>query len=145
MNWGTKITVLYSGFVILIVSMVSMAMREKVDLVSADYYEQELKYQDKIDQMENSNGLLEPFSWEVRQDVILLKFPGEFKGKVKGAEIHFFRPSDKTLDQQVSMPSDTAQLQHVETAKFRKGIYRMEVSWEAEDRKFYNEGIIQIH
>ncbi|MCK5210529.1 MAG: FixH family protein, partial [Cyclobacteriaceae bacterium] len=38
MNWGWKIVVLYSAFVIMTLSMVFFFMRQKVDLVADDYY-----------------------------------------------------------------------------------------------------------
>lgn len=145
MNWGLKITLLYAGFVILIVSMVSMAMREKVDLVSKDYYELELKYQEKIDRMNNSSTLSEPLSWEMKTGQMVLNFPSELKGKTKKGEIHFFRPSDMNLDELVSIPADTLQMCSFSTEKLKRGVYKMQISWESGIQQFYNEGIIQIH
>ena len=60
MNWGHKILFLYLGFVILVMVMVFMAYRQDVPLVSDDYYEKELKYQDDIDQFKNAALLAEP-------------------------------------------------------------------------------------
>jgi len=48
MSWGKKITILYIGFVLLIVSMVTISASHKIELVSKDYYAQELDYQQKI-------------------------------------------------------------------------------------------------
>jgi hypothetical protein len=56
-SWGIKIAMLYCGFVALIIIMVSMAMNQKIDLVSKDYYEQELNYQKKIDKTNRSHAL----------------------------------------------------------------------------------------
>jgi len=49
MSWGYKILTFYLAFVALIVFMVFSAFQYKVNLVSTDYYERELKYQDVID------------------------------------------------------------------------------------------------
>ena len=55
-SWGTKIATLYIGFVGLIILMVSMSMRQRVDLVSEDYYNRELAYQDKINEIKHEAG-----------------------------------------------------------------------------------------
>ncbi len=57
MNFGSKITVLYLSFVGLILTLVFMCFGQKVELVSKDYYAQELKFQDKIDAINNEKGL----------------------------------------------------------------------------------------
>ncbi len=55
MGWSKKITFAYVGFVALIVTMVVVSMRQKVDLVSKDYYAKELNYQSDINKMSNAN------------------------------------------------------------------------------------------
>ena len=42
MNFGVKITVLYLSFVALILTLVFMSFSQKVELVSKDYYAQEI-------------------------------------------------------------------------------------------------------
>jgi hypothetical protein len=49
MSWGTKIAFLYLSFATMIGVMVYKSVTQSVDLVAPNYYEQELKYQDKID------------------------------------------------------------------------------------------------
>lgn len=143
MNWGIKITVLYVGFVILILSLVSMAMHQNVDLVSKDYYEQELKFQDKIDKGNRTNALKEPLTWEIKHGSLLLKFPEQFKGKKISGSIYFFRPSDETMDKTIPLSADTLQL-NIPTNQLKKGLYKMQINWEANKEEYYNEGIIQI-
>ena len=41
LGWGYKITILYVGFVAMMVVMVSLTMRQKVDLVSKDGVKQQ--------------------------------------------------------------------------------------------------------
>ncbi len=145
MNWGFKITILYVGFVALILSMVSMAMRQKVDLVSKDYYEQELKYQDKIDRKNRTHSLKEPLSWEVKQGTLVLKFPGEFNGEKINGSIYFFRPSDAAMDKTIPVTTDTSVVLNISTNQLKKGLYKMQISWEVNKEEYYNEGIIQIN
>ena len=57
MNWGTRIIIMYVGFVALIITLVVVSMRQQVDLVTPDYYAKELKYQTNIDKTKNYNEL----------------------------------------------------------------------------------------
>ena len=105
MSWGIKITILYIGFVVLIVTMVAMTMSQKVDLVSKDYYAQELKFQDKIDQSNRANALIEPLNWMVSNGKIEINFPKEFKNQKITGTINLFRPSDASLDKKIAVSS----------------------------------------
>lgn len=145
MNWGFKIILLYAGFVLLILSMVGLSMREKVDLVSKDYYEQELHFQDKINKVNNTNSLKNPLSWEIRPGILVLKFPEQFKGEKISGSIYFFRPSDTQMDKTVLIPDDTLGIRNISTSQLKRGMYKMQLSWKVNEVEYYNEGIIHIN
>jgi hypothetical protein len=144
MSWGYKIAILYIGFVMLILTLVGVSSGEKVDLVSADYYEQELKFQNKLDDSKRSNELEQPLEWIVVPGAIKLKFPKEFKGRKTEASVYLLRPSDSKMDKTIKVLSDTTTERLIATDKVIAGIYKMEISWEAEGQKYYNEGVIHI-
>ena len=58
-NWGKGIAVVYILFVIGTLSFVTFAFTQKVELVSNDYYAQEIDYQNRIEQTERANALEE--------------------------------------------------------------------------------------
>ncbi|MDF2438686.1 MAG: hypothetical protein K0Q95_3062 [Bacteroidota bacterium] len=144
-SWGYKITILYVGFVGLIVCMVSMAMRQKVDLVSKDYYEQELNFQDKINKTNRSNELSEPLRWELKQDALQLKFPAQFKAQKIAASVYFFRPSDSSMDKTIPLSADSSLVRNISTEKMQRGLYKIQINWNVGKEEYYNEGIIQIN
>ena len=57
MSWGYKILGVYLVFVTGIVFLVIKSSNQKVDLVTKDYYEQELMYQDKINETARASKL----------------------------------------------------------------------------------------
>ena len=97
-SWGTKIAVLYIGFAALMGVMVTLCIHQKIDLVSDDYYERELKFQNKIDQVKNADALEEKIIHRITDQNIDVIFPQTFKGKNVTGEIVFFRPSDASKD-----------------------------------------------
>ncbi|MGB1317661.1 MAG: FixH family protein, partial [Flavobacteriales bacterium] len=54
MNWGWGISIFYGSFVVFMLGMVTLAFQQDFDLVADDYYEQEIAYQGRIDQMNNA-------------------------------------------------------------------------------------------
>ena len=45
MNWGNKITLVFIGFVILVITMVIFSMKQEFHMVEENYYEEEIAYQ----------------------------------------------------------------------------------------------------
>jgi len=145
MSWGVKIAVLYCGFALLIITLVSLSMRQNVDLVAADYYEQELHFQDKIDKIERTRLLSEPLTWELKNDALLLNFPNIFNGQKISGSLYFFRPSDASLDKIVTISPDTVLQRIVPVAELEKGIYKLQVSWKVAEVDYFNESVLNIN
>jgi hypothetical protein len=144
MSWGVKITMLYAGFVLFIATMVSMSISQKVDLVSEDYYEQELLFQDKINLFDRTQALSNQLSWQVQKDKLTLDFPAQFRGKQTSGKVFFFRPSDAVLDKSMKIQADTLTTKSISIKTLKKGLYKIQINWEVENIQYYNEGFIQI-
>lgn len=143
MNWGIKVTLLYVGFVAMILVMVSMTMHQPVDLESTDYYDQELKFQEKIDMVNRTNALPEQLSWKIGAQKIDVQFPSNFrKNKIEGT-IKLFRPSDSNMDKQFAIKADTLGMQSIST-KSLKGMYKLKITWKTSGQDYYNEGVINL-
>ena len=56
-SWGNKILIVYVAFGMFILFMVYKAVNTRYDLVSKDYYKEELRYQDRIDRLNNAAKL----------------------------------------------------------------------------------------
>lgn len=135
---------LYTGFVLLIATMVSLSISQKVDLVSKDYYEQELQFQNKINLMDRTRLLSEQLSWQVQNDELVLDFPDQFKGQQTSGKVFFFRPSDAVLDKNFELQTDTLNTKSKSIKKLKSGLYKIQINWEVENIQYYNEGFIQI-
>ena len=100
-NWGTAIVLAFIGFISFIMYfVVNMSTDSKYehDLVTEDYYQKELKYQEDIDKIENAKKLDQNISWEKTDNGILLNFPKDLNLKdIKGV-VFLYRPSNKQLD-----------------------------------------------
>ncbi len=144
LSWGTKIAGLYIGFVLLMITMVIMSAYQKTELVSDDYYERELKYQDKIDGMNNANLLSAQISHTINDNALIVQFPNDFKNKNVTGEIVFFRPSDKTKDFISQIRLNETFCQTIDLKDLSKGMYKMQTEWKADGKTYFNEETIVI-
>ena len=143
-SWGYRITILYVSFMVLILTLVSICMKQTVELESKDYYAQELKYQDRIDATNNTNALSASIEHEVNGKQIILSIPTEQLSKDFMGEIYFFCPSDGTKDVKVNMQFDASGKQIYNGTGLQKGIYKMKLSWKSNGKNFYKEDVITI-
>lgn len=139
MNWGLRIAILYGAFVAMILFLVFKTMNEKVDLVSPDYYQKELKFQEQIDMQTQSASLNEQPAIEITEKNIAIKFPGAVAKENISGTIKFYRPSDSSKDFTTAMEVDSSGIQIVPSDKFIKGIYEAQLTWSAGGKNYYNE------
>jgi hypothetical protein len=143
-SWGYKIAALYIGFVLLVLFMVFMAMQQKIELVSPDYYAKELKFQQEIDAMNNAGLLSANLHVELQSNTVIISFPQEFKGKEIKGEALMFRPSDSLLD--ISFPIELNEEGKLilQSNKFKTGLYKLIIKWSFENKNYQTEHTIVL-
>jgi len=142
-NFGVKITILYLSFVALTLTLVFLCYGQKQDLVSKDYYAQELKYQDKIDAVNNSNAMPNSIIHKVVGSSIIISINDSLPLSNFSGTINFFRPSDASKDLKMKMAFVNNQ-QVIDKHVLQHGSYKMQLSWENDGKKYYKEEVIFI-
>ncbi|MGB3467559.1 MAG: FixH family protein [Cyclobacteriaceae bacterium] len=132
-NWGKGIALSFTVFCGLMIFMVIRSFQTDFHLVSDHYYQEELKYQDRIDEI--SRAKTDGSSVETAYDGKNVTFVLTTATPVKG-EIHFYRPDNATFDYKVSFDQPKVE---VSETKLVKGRYIVKVSWYESDRKYYQE------
>lgn len=140
-NWGTKIAIFYSSFVLFIIGMVIMAFNQNYDLVTEDYYAQEIAYQDRIDHQTNTNDLKESVKLFIEDRQLIIELPTLTNESVNG-NISCFRPSDETKDFEVKLIDGNRQT--IPLSKFIKGKYLIKLDWTTNNQSYYDEQVIII-
>ena len=145
LSWSYRIVILYTGFVAIIVTLVTICMRQTVELESKDYYAQELKYQERIDATKNANALPNSIAHEVNGKQVILSIATELLTKDFSGEVYFFCPSDGLRDVKVKMQFDATGKQVLDVAAMQKGAYKMKLSWSSNGKAYYKEDVITLH
>ena len=143
-SWGWRVTILYCGFVMLILFLVYKTTTVKDDLVTPDYYAKELKFQEHLDKEKRANKLKEPLSWSVGSQNISIKFPEDLGMKNTKADILFYNTAEAKKDLSISCTPDSTGVCKVSSEKLSRGIYEMQIDWSANGVSYYNEGVIKI-
>jgi hypothetical protein len=138
MNWGHKIMVVYLIFVAGILFLVYKTSQEKVDLVTKDYYAEEIQYQKKIDQTERSNALSVPITFEIVNGELTIHFPSEFKEKKITGDILLYCPSDEGKDIKQSF-SMNGSVYTMKLPAANKGLHVLKLNWTIDGVSYYFE------
>lgn len=138
MNWGNKLLVVFIAFAALIGTLVYKSMHTKFDLVSTDYYKDELTYQDKIISIQNANKLS---GVNITQDSasITLFLPKELMGEKIQGEAWFYCKTDADRDRKINIDINGDDQQIIDKKKLLKGNYQLKLSWKANNKNYYTE------
>ena len=135
-NWGTKLVIAMAIFMGFIIVLVFQTTKNDVNLVEKDYYPKGLKYQDRLDEIENAA----PFQNKIQiyQDAehIVVQFP---EIKPDTGSLYFFRPSDTDFDKRYKLEPNSDFSQLLPKKDFRKGKYLVKIYWQENNLGFYVE------
>ncbi len=136
-NWGTKIALSFVLFGIFILYMVVQAFREDFDLVTENYYQEELQYQTRIQEKANLLQSGDEIVIETNEKDVLFKFPETFS-EAEGT-IYFYHPSKKLFDKTFQVALNEQNRQIIDREELVKGRYKVKVSWRVGGLSYFQE------
>lgn len=142
-NWGYGITIFLIIFVLFTLGLLYKANQQNIDLVTTNYYEEELAFQELKDKKALAEKhFKKQITFSIENDTLFLKFPDEVTEKISG-EITFFKPSDAKLDLKFEFENDT-NLLHYPLNLFSNGMYKVRIDWQHNNNEYYNELTIKL-
>lgn len=131
-NWGTGIVIAFVLFISFIMYFViNMTVNDKYDhdLVTDDYYEEELKHQNEIDKLNNAKKLDQNIRWKKTDDGLEIRFPDTFEPENITGKVFLYRPSNKSLDSETTISlSDNIML--IPNKRLLDGRWNLIVDWQ---------------
>jgi len=146
LNWGWGIALVYTLFVIGILGFLFFSTTQSVDLVTEEYYDQQIKYQKQIDRINRTTDLPVTLRWNflAENKTIEFQFPDSLIPDKFSGNILIFRPSDSRLDKRIAITADQKGKQILDAKFLQKGLWRLKIFWNYGDTEYYNEGIVVI-
>lgn len=144
-NWGTGILIVFIIFMVSVLTQVFFYMNTNVDLVTDNYYERELAYQDHIIKVKNTENLSEQIIIKNSSGELNVNFPQGYSAeKIKGS-ILFYRPSDPSKDITLNLKLDDQNTQKIKTSNFINGYWKIKLNWEYGSDSYYHEQTLIIN
>lgn len=139
MSWGNRLLLVFIGFAGLISFMVYRCMQVPVQLVSTEYYKDELAYQRVIDNTKKANALSTTIVISRENNRVIVSFPPELKSEVITGSIHFYCASDEKKDRKFKLNIDHGGKWDIREQAILPGNYLVKIQWEANLSDYYSE------
>jgi|SRR5690606_17558741 len=146
-SWWPRLIILgYVLFIAYIGNFVRMAMQSDVDLVSKDYYQKEIAYQQHINTVtqtkENNAEIQVTLASAAGQ--LVVAFPEFYKGQEVAGKVNFFRPSNGKLDFEIPLNLNDERQQFIPVEKLERGLWKVQVSSEVKGKNYFTEQVITL-
>lgn len=141
MNWGKSIILAFVLFATFIAVLVTVCMRQDVSLVTKNYYQEELKYQDQIERIANTAALTTKPVIAAAERQLTLSF--DQLPNIDRGELRLFCPANASADKIFSLKATSGTTQ-VLGNDLPRGMYRARMTWRMQGREFYLEQIIHL-
>jgi hypothetical protein len=115
-----------------------------VNLVTDDYYEKELAFQNQIDKVTRTKSLPEQPVISLAGKNMYLKFPNSINSNMVEGIINFYRPSNNSMDFAVPINLNQHGEQIVNSARFTTGMWRIYVDWKIDGINYLSEKILMV-
>ncbi len=141
MDWGKGILLTIIGFVALIMTLVVISVRmDGIELVTENYYQAEINYQDRIDQESSALRLdRKVITYHSIDKNLVLDLPDGTIGKLQ-----LFRPSDATLDREIAVNVLDSSRTSVSLNDLKPGYWKVQLSWTEAGKNYYEEKKITL-
>jgi hypothetical protein len=135
----------FAVFAGMIVYLVFQCMHTRYDLVSKEYYKDELQYQQVIDGTNRANRLHSKATVTQQEHNIVIQLPGEMKRGAVTGKVWFYCADNAQKDQQLPLQVNSDATQTISSSRFVPGNYTVKISWQQNGAGYYTEVPLTIY
>lgn len=142
MSWGNKLVVVFIAFVALMATLVYKAVNTKFELVTKDYYKEELRYQDKIDGAANAIAAGE-LSFQQDAATLTIQLPATLHTAILKGEAWFYCKTDATKDQRFPLTIEEGKYT-IDKSTYAKGSYELKLQLTDNNKQYYYREFVTV-
>ena len=137
--WPYAIAAYFALFILFIAAFITWGVRQNVDLVRPDYYQDEILFQKQIDTLHRTQAVAGQVAvrYEPGVRIITIQLPPGHAARNVAGRIHLYRPSDAKLDREIKMALNGRGAQSIDSANLAPGLWQIRVQWKADGQEFY--------
>jgi hypothetical protein len=138
-KWIVASFVLFAAF---IATLVVVCVRQDISLVSKDYYQEELQYQEHISQENNTAALTEKPTINVADHAIEVRYAD--MQAIENGKLTLFCPSNEKMDRFFKFHNAQEMTTSFATDGLQKGLYRARLQWTMNGKNYFHEEVIYL-
>ena len=144
--WPHAIISWFVVFASAMAAWTTYAVRQNMDLVRRDYYDEEIRYQSQLDRLNRTTQFKGQIlvSFDAPGQQVFLQLPSAHARQRPSGKVSFYRPSDAGLDFEMPLAVDVAGVQRVATTKLRAGLWQVRVQWSVDGQDYFSEQRVVI-
>ena len=119
-------------------ALIVLAFTQHNDLVTTNYYEDEVRFQSQIDRAARAQQATaqatadyDPVTRQLR-----ISLPFDHARNAAG-RVQLYRPSEAGLDRQLELHLDPAGVQTIDAAELKEGLWKVRITWTAGGEDFF--------
>ncbi|MBE7501227.1 MAG: FixH family protein [Verrucomicrobiales bacterium] len=146
--WPLGIVAAFAVFILGTASLIVFSIFHREDLVTADYYEQELLHQEHINRLERTHPLRDQVrvAYSPESQQMLIALPPLHANLHPTGSIHLYRPSAAREDRHFDLDLDPLGRQALDTRDLPQGLWRVRIRWTASGHDYaIDERIVVRH
>jgi nitrogen fixation protein FixH len=142
-GWPIGIFGVYGVFVAGLIVAVVLSVNNNVDMVTNNYYEKTLIYEQQITRIKNTQAFAHEPEMAFSRDkaFLILSMPMLIENDQYKGTIQFFRPSDSKLDKKFGLSCDAHGKQYIPLAEMSHGKWKLQLLWSDGQKEYYYEKV----
>ncbi|WP_405247455.1 FixH family protein [Cellulophaga sp. Asnod2-G02] len=140
-NWGTGVViafVCFISFILFFVIRMNMDDKANHDLVTEEYYQEEIGYQKEIDAVKNANHNSKKISLQKTTEGLEISFPENLNNKEIKGTVSLYRPSNKHLDFDFPISLSDSHLL-VPDKRLLEGRWDIKIYWKYQNEEYLHK------
>lgn len=144
--WPVSIIAFFTVAIIGCGALVAFCSRHPADLVAADYYEQEIRYQAQIDSLQHAKQRAEAakVTYDARTRLISVTLPQALPQSRLVGKVQLYRPSAVNLDREFALEPKSDGVQTIDARALAPGLWKVRVSWTADHLDYFVDQKVTI-
>ncbi|NOX38429.1 MAG: FixH family protein [Calditrichaeota bacterium] len=139
--WPLGIALTLMGFLGFLFGLLFYLSGQRFDLVTENYYEKGLQYEEQIQRILRTRALGDVVS--LQHDPVArsltIQFNHDVPHQAVQGKIVFYRPSNAALDFTLPLQLDSTGVQVLDTSRLARGMWTVKLEWEVDGVSYYHE------
>jgi hypothetical protein len=143
--WPIAIFAFFIVFATFLATFVVWALGQRQDLVTENYYEQELRYQEQLDRLNRTQAQSgqSTVTFDATRNCIVIKLPAAQAAGASG-KIQLYRPSNARLDHEVPLAIDAGGVQTLDAKAMAAGLWKVRLQWSVNGQEYYFDQAVVV-